>query len=371
MQIRVKEGAIDLFVPKVEKITSKNEVFYNPAQVINRDISVLLAACLLKKESVVLDLLSASGVRAIRFAKEVGMKNVYANDANPAAVRLIKKNAKLNKVKLKISNLRAHEFLATRYKLKDKKFDYIDIDPFGTPVPFLDAAVKALNPRGGILAVTATDTAALCGSAPAACLRKYGAVPLRNELMHEIGIRILLKKIIEVGAQYDLALTPIFCHSTLHYVRVYLRAESGAKKADEILKNVGLYKDAGPMWLGQLWDEKLTERMRKLARQSSYFSDVKKTTIKTFEKEFGLIINKNIIVSYETQKLLHTIKEESKINSFGFYDLAIFMLKQVPKISDVIATLQKKGFLAARTHFSPTGIRTNVTKEEFLKILKV
>ena len=85
MQIRVKEGAIDLFVPKVEKITSKNEVFYNPAQVINRDISVLLAACLLKKESVVLDLLSASGVRAIRFAKEVGMKTGLVWDKSEKA----------------------------------------------------------------------------------------------------------------------------------------------------------------------------------------------------------------------------------------------------------------------------------------------
>ena len=65
------------------------------------------------------------------------------------------------------------------------------------------------------------------------------------------------------------------------------------------------------------------------------------------------------------------IKEESKINSFGFYDLATFKLKQVPKISDVIAALQKKSALASRTHFSPTGIRTNATKEEFLKILKV
>ena len=68
-------------------------------------------------------------------------------------------------------------------------FDYIDVDPFGSPNPFLDAAIKRIA-RDGILAVTATDTAPLCGTYTNACRRKYWAVPLRNELMHEIGIRI-------------------------------------------------------------------------------------------------------------------------------------------------------------------------------------
>lgn len=387
---KAKEGAVEIFVPKVEKITSKNEVFYNPAQVVNRDISVLLASCLLAKDAAVLDLLSASGVRAVRFAKECGLKNIYANDANPAAVKLIKKNAAHNKIKLNISNLRAHEFLATRYKLEDKKFDYIDIDPFGTPVPFLDAAVKALNPRGGILAVTATDTAALCGSAPAACLRKYGSVPLRNELMHEIGIRILLKKIIEVGAQYDLALTPIFCHSTLHYMRVYLQADEGAGVTDKLLEQVGMYQKAGPMWLGMLWDKNLAYKLSILARQSGLAKRVSDKTIKEFEKKCNFKLPKNMHISWETRKLLHVIAAEAKItstrlqvegmknardaffiNSFGFYDLSAFRLNQVPKISDVIANLHAKGFLAARTHFSPTGIRTNADLKNFRNVLKV
>ena len=342
--IKIIEGAAKLIIPKAKRIYDA-DVFYNPDQVVNRDISILITKALLDRNAAVLDLLSASGVRAIRFAKEAGLKNVYANDANPVAYKLILKNARLNKAKIIASNLRAHEFLATRYKLKDKKFDYIDVDPFGTPVPFLDAVVKALNPRGGILAVTATDTAALCGSAPKACLRKYGAVPLRNELMHEIGIRILLKKIIEVGAQYDLALTPIFVHSTLHYMRVYLQANSGAEVANKILEQVGMFEHAGPMWLGRLWDEKLAGKIYLLAIKNKYICD-------------------------ETNNLLFQIKNESKINSFGFYDLATFKLKQVPKISDVIAGLHAKGFRAARTHFSPTGIRTNAAKNKFLEILK-
>ncbi len=367
---KVTEGGVELFVPVVSRIIAKNPAFFNPVQVTNRDISVLLSACLLNKNSAVLDLLSATGVRAIRFAKEAGLKNIFANDANPTAVKLIRKNAVHNKIKLNIFNLRAHEFLARKYQLNKKiYFDYIDIDPFGTPVPFIDAAVKALNPRGGILAVTATDTANLCGVNANACRRIYQSRPIRSELMHEIGIRILLKKIIEVGAQYELALTPIFVHSTLHYMRAYLRAESGAKKADEVLKQVGMYAGAGPMWLGRLWDEKLVEQMRKLARQARYYENTKAGTIRKLEKEFGLQIPRNIKISWETQKLLHTIADESEINSFGFYDLATLKLKQIPKISDVIAALHTNGFAATRTHFNPMGIRTNADKTIFLKCL--
>ena len=343
---KVKEGGVEIFVPKVNKLTAKNPAFFNPVQVTNRDVSVLLASCLLKKEATVLDLLSATGVRAVRFAKEACLRNVFANDVNPTAAKLIKKNAAHNKAKSKIFNLRAHEFLSRKYQLNQKiYFDYIDVDPFGTPVPFLDATVKALVPNGGIIAVTATDTANLCGVNVNACRRIYGAVPSHGELMHEIGIRILLKKIIEVGAQYDIALTPIFCHSTLHYMRVYLRAESGAKKADEILKNIGMYQTAGPMWLGRLWDEKLVEKI------------------------FELALNKKNI-SAETKKLLFIILAESKINVFGFYDLAKIRFKQTPKINDVISRLHAAGFQAARTHFSESGVRTNADKKNFVSIIK-
>lgn len=134
--IQISEGSVKLKIPdpKKYKLTAKAPVFYNPAMTLNRDISVLLCK-VLKPESVV-DLLAATGVRGLRIKKEAKVKNVYVNDANPVAVSFIKKNAKLNKLKVSIYGLRAHEFLATRYKLKHKKFDYVDIDPFGTPTPF-------------------------------------------------------------------------------------------------------------------------------------------------------------------------------------------------------------------------------------------
>lgn len=42
------------------------------------------------------------------------------------------------------------------------RFDCIDLDPYGSAVPFLDAAIGAVN-DGGLLCVTCTDLGVLAG----------------------------------------------------------------------------------------------------------------------------------------------------------------------------------------------------------------
>jgi len=340
---QITEGKIKLYIPLAKSIYEA-PVFYNPNMVVNRDVNVLLLRALNKKFWC-LDLLAGTGVRGLRIKKEVPKTEVDLNDKNPFAYKLILKNAKLNKLKVKVTNLNA-EFRLANYK---QVYNYIDVDPFGTPIPFLDASVKALKWKGGILGVTATDTSALAGTYPKACKRKYGATPKRDYLMHETGIRILIKKIQEVAAQYEIALTPIFCHSTLHYMRVYLQADSGAKKTDAILSKIKLVDGTGPLWTGSLWDSKLAEKMLKLATSLDY-------------------------ILPETKALLKLISTESKIDSFGFFDLHYlakqYKLKSLPKFDFVIQRLREKGYLASRTHFTEKGIRTNAPLKELLALLR-
>jgi len=346
--VQTKEGGVKLVIPdpKKYKLTAKAPVFYNPAMQLNRDISILLLKSVKPKVQSAVDLLAATGIRGLRMKEEAKVQRVYINDASPTAFKFIKLNAKLNHLSITPSNLRAHEFLATRYRMPDAKFGYVDIDPFGTPVPFLDAGVKAIiENRSGIIAVTATDTSALCGTYPAACLRKYGSRPLYNYLMNEVGLRILVKKVQEVAAQYDIALKPVFAHTTRHYMRCYLQAERGAEATDKILKQIGMFQGAGPMWLGQLYDVALVEKMHGEALKAKSISE-------------------------ETRHFLYMISQEAPIQTVGFFDLAEMKLHQVPKINDVISKLQSLGFEAARTHFSATGIKTNASENEFKKILK-
>lgn len=41
-------------------------------------------------------------------------------------------------------------------------WDFVDVDPFGSCMPFLDAAIGAVRDHG-VLAAAATDLAVLCG----------------------------------------------------------------------------------------------------------------------------------------------------------------------------------------------------------------
>lgn len=43
------------------------------------------------------------------------------------------------------------------------RFTIIDLDPYGSPTPFLDAAVQSIA-DGGLLCITCTDMAVLCGN---------------------------------------------------------------------------------------------------------------------------------------------------------------------------------------------------------------
>ena len=61
---------------------------------------------------------------------------------------------------------------------KNKRFfDVVDLDPYGTAVPFLEGALSSIA-NGGLLAVTFTDMAVLCARRPHVCFYKYGASPL-------------------------------------------------------------------------------------------------------------------------------------------------------------------------------------------------
>ena len=247
----INEGSAKLRIAAAKKISKEMPVFYNPVMKLNRDIAVLLLNSMDKKNLQIADPLAGSGIRSIRFLLELNkdkLKTIFINDYSKNSIKSIKENLKLNKIRLNnkiiIKNEDANLFL-----LNSTGFDHIDIDPFGTPNPYLDSAVKRLA-RDGILAVTATDTAPLAGTYPTACLRKYWAIPLRNELMHEIGLRILIRKIQLIGAQYDKALMPVFSYFKEHYFRVFLRCEKGKKDVDKVIEQHGMFENAGPMWLG-------------------------------------------------------------------------------------------------------------------------
>lgn len=99
----------------------------------------------------------------------------------------------------------ASEAAATRAPVA---FDVVDLDPYGAPVQLLDSAVQAVS-DGGLLMVTATDMAVLCGNNGEACFAKYGSYPLHRPYGHEQAIRILLASIETHAARHKRHIVPL------------------------------------------------------------------------------------------------------------------------------------------------------------------
>jgi tRNA (guanine26-N2/guanine27-N2)-dimethyltransferase len=361
------EGDVTFLAPVAKVVSKELPVFYNPVMALNRDISVLLLKALHRKNLVIADPLAGTGIRALRFLKELPkgtVRELRVNDGNPKFPSLFKAALKRNKLSTKSVVVERRE--ASSFLLDGPGLDYVDIDPFGSPNPFLDAACKKIG-REGVLAVTATDTGALAGSFPDACRRKYWAEPLRNELMHETGIRILIRKVQLIGMQYDRALVPLFSHANDHYSRVYFHVEKSKKYVQHVLDSHGYFlvcpkcgeratlslnravctcgtqmRAAGPLWLGLLWNHGLVRRMLPLAEGTA-------------------------------RKLVSVIHQEAHIPTVGFIDIHALCKRLklvVPPTQAILDTLHAKKYHATLTHFSGTGIRTDAPLNEVKNVLK-
>lgn len=345
----IKEGRVSIEVG--------DDVFYNPRMETNRDITV---ACLeaLPEISTYVDAMAASGIRGIRVKKEVPREiDVTANDWDETACRLIKKNAERNDVQVNVSNCGANTLLSST------QFDFVDIDPFGTPAPYINSACWASKQAMG---VTATDTAPLCGAHLKSGIRTYGAYPLKTEYYSEMGLRVLMGMVAREEAKYDRALKPLLCYTAEHYIRLYLRVAHGRADADRTVNDVG--------FIVHCFACKNRYALRGLAVQAPEACPVcgAKTKIGgplwlgiTKEGEFvGKVIDALEKGQFNTKeraiKMLGLVREE--LDTPTFYDQHAICrdLRATPSdILKLIDALKEQGYDASRTHYMGIGFKTD------------
>ncbi|XP_075381928.1 tRNA (guanine(26)-N(2))-dimethyltransferase isoform X1 [Mycteria americana] len=179
----------------------------------------------------VLEALAASGLRSIRFAKEVpGLRAVVANDFSARAVELMSRNVAFNGVgDLVAPHMADARMLMYQCKVDREPFDVIDLDPYGSPAPFLDAAVQAVS-EGGLLCVTCTDMGVMAGNSAETCYSKYGAVSLKGKFCHEMALRIILHSLDSRANCYQRFIMPLLSVSADFYIRVFVRVFTGQAK---------------------------------------------------------------------------------------------------------------------------------------------
>ena len=385
----VKEGKVKVVVPKLSAYVkkpsdyapSKAPVFYNPTMELNRDLAVLALQThqkLLGRQVSACEPLTGCGLRGARFAVEVeGVYRVFLNDIKQESARLARFNAELNNAedRVEVANEDANLFLS-RNAAPRKRFDYVDIDPFGSPVPYLDSAIRALR-NGGVLALTATDMAPLCGVHRRACIRKYGGQPLRTEYCHELAVRLLTGCLAMMAAKHAIGVDIVFSHSINHYVRAYAAVSYGARRADRSIQQMGYIlhcfscfhretvqgiaslhnqicpncgaklSTAGPLWIGKIADEKFCSLMEKEGEGR------------------GLRQQKRLL------KMLFLVKNEAEapVTYFAVDKICDKLNLPVPAQNKVLANVREAGFQAVPTHFNSRGFKTDAPANVVTKII--
>ena len=366
--MEVTEGNVTVAVPEQAEAGVGDEVFFNPVQELNRDLTVAVlraaragelpgdegAADWAGSDPSYLDATAASGIRGVRAAAEGW--DVTCADVDPDAVALCRENLARNDLDgdavHRDANALAHE----------ERFDVVDLDPFGTPMPFADAAVGGAR---RLLCVTATDTAPLCGAHFESGVRQYWTVPRNTEYHAEMGLRVLLSALVRTAARYDLAATPVFSHATAHYARTSLALESGAGAADDRIGRLGyvdhcehcLFREAtpgliadpleacprcgegiqtaGPIWLGRTCDPE-------------------------FARAVGEHVSGEMGTAEEARDLCGTLAAElDEPTHYDQHRLCKRWGVGATAMDDFLDALRAAGHAASRTHYGGTTFKTD------------
>lgn len=219
----------------------------------------------------------------------------------------------------------------------------IDLDPFGSPSPFLQSLSHSIT-HNGVLLVTATDTAPLAGASPNAAMRKYHVVAKRLPWYKEFAVRVLLGYVQHHLMVFEKALQPVLSFFAEHHIRVIGRVIKKPSFVSSTAERIRIVEGLGPIWTGALYQKDLVERMLEL-----------------WDEYYGR----------EVKRFLELARVE--VNTVGYYHLH-FLAKElktsIPPVKKVIEALKDLGFEASRSAFEPRAVKTNAPKEVVEAIIR-
>ena len=462
----IVEGRTKILVPHASLqstvATKREPVFFNSAAEFNRDISVIAYSSFLSNpnvgfynsknnrrhqgsEVVMADSLCGTGARGLRVAVEaIGIDKIYFNDANPLAVEIAKKSSSINQVKDKClfsvndvckfllngttqrndtpvteaSCQINNEEISSNDNNRKQRFTIVDLDPFGSPANYIDCVMRSVQ-NGGLVSITATDTAVLCGKYPDVCLRKYYGMSLSGPYSNELALRLLMSLMALTSSRLGIGIRPLFAHTNMHYVRIYVQAVLSSKMANSVFDNIGYIqhcfqcgnrtasspdsrsevcgqcssslKTAGWLWTGKIYDKGFVREMlartyllkpnvtkHKLADQDTemtpskeYNSEETKEISQNEEREHA---KKNLDCKKlkKVQRLLSKCIEEHDDIPFYFTSDEIASRLKIgpPSLETILDNLSKAGFRTSPTGLNSTGFKTSGQINEIMTFFR-
>lgn len=362
----MEERGWRIFAPEEEEPDKDSEVFFNPAMQLNRDLSEIAARAFKKKADIdefrVCDPMAASGIRGFRYSGVAD--KLHMADVNPEAIKSIEKGLEKNNIEAEVHEEDAN-ILLSRYR---NFFHLIDVDPFGPFTKFLDSTARAAN-HSSFVGLTATDNGAASGSYATVCERRYGSKPIRNSFMHETGLRIYIKEAFRNFARFDKCFEPKACFQERHYARVMGRVTESKSRTNQNLENIGYLsycpecrwrklerkqecdfcgneelEYAGPLWTGNLGDRRFTKEM-----------------LEEVPEEWE-----------QAREYIETLDKEVNIRTpfYEIHEMSSELDVQAPRTANVIEHLRDKGYIVSKTHFEPTGVRTDAPFKDVRNAIK-
>lgn len=372
-------------IPASQDVPKRTDpVFFNPKQALNRDISLLVLHAW-REVGYLLDSVAepfaGSGVRSLRYALQgPPLTDLYVSDKSSLAIQTCQENFARHQGQVEGRGTHVHfselSFRAFLHTFEEEKppFDFVDVDPFGTPQPFVRDALRYLR-KPGLIALTATDMPTITGIYPDKTYKTYQAPAFKvreRSYCHEIGLRMFLAWLQREGLAIGLVLTPVLSYFKDHYIRVFARRERHGRTG-EVLQSHGyvidcrhcggrtkvLWQDSlrkptacqycgqpgsllGPLFLGPLHDLTLVSRMADLLPQ--------------------LVRGGMIDRHYRLKRFFPLLQQDLVVDSPWFFDVASLGKRynvRLPSPQEVIDVLVRDGWEASLTHFSGQGLKTN------------
>ncbi|MFO0105556.1 MAG: N2,N2-dimethylguanosine tRNA methyltransferase [Cyanobium sp.] len=209
--------------------------FFRPESRPSRDLGVLLARELAAAGPLrVLDGMAGCGIRALRYGLEAGAESVWANDADPDRLPLLRANLaplRQGACALQLSSCTAQKLLAACL-LRERRFELVDLDAFGAPLALLPLALEAVA-FDGVLYLASSDGRSPTGHDRVAAIRRLGAGARAHPASWELALRLQLGAVARAAWTMGRGLEPLFSFSEGRTFRTAVRLLRRPRSGEE------------------------------------------------------------------------------------------------------------------------------------------
>jgi tRNA (guanine26-N2/guanine27-N2)-dimethyltransferase len=179
----------------------------------------------------------------------------------------------------------------------------------------------------------------------------------------------------EAAAEFNFGTMPLFCISDRHYLKVLVKCENNAVKADESVAQFG-YVSYCNSCTWRTSGKRATYTCERCGKATEIGGQLwlGETSDKAFVKKMAALNNKrNYANKKEIINVLSKVEAEHGL-PIGYFDIHRMCKRlgtgSVPKFDLVLALLTKRGFKAMRPHYSDTALKTDAKIDDVEKAVK-